>query len=291
MTRAQAIGRGLDFLAARQDRDGAWRDFDLPRVGAADSWTTAYVARCVRKAARAVTHRAGLAVETAALFLQRNRSREGGWSYNASCPPDADSTAQALLLLGRTHPRDASALARFQSLDGGFRTYLWLRDDHPWAQSQPDVTATALRALLPWLTPRHRIIRRGCRWLRRSAMNDVRSYWWTTSAYTELELLRLRIAMPGARTISDACAPATSFEAALALECAILSPVAGRECEAACAALIAQQCPDGGWPAGRILKVPDFSAAEGAAFEDERRLFTTATVLSALSSSRAGGVS
>lgn len=289
MTAARAIGRGLDFLAARQDRDGAWRDFDLPNVGVADAWTTAYVARCVRKAAHAVRHQDGLAVEAAAQFLQRNRSQQGGWSYNARCPPDADSTAQALLLLGRTHPRDAAALARFQGPDGGFRTYLWPRDDHPWAQSQPEVTATALRALLPWLTPQHRIMRRGFHWLRASPMRDVRSYWWTSSTYTELELLRLR--MPPARTRSVVCTPVTSFEAALALECAILSQASRCECEAACAALVAQQCDDGGWPAGRILRLPDFSATNRPPFEDERRLFTTATVLSALSSHHTGGVS
>lgn len=291
MTGARAIGRGLDFLAARQDRDGAWRDFDLPNVGVADSWTTAYIAGCVRKAAHAVRHHAGLAVEAAAQFLQRNRSRQGGWSYNARCPPDADSTAQALLLLGRTHPRDAAALARFQGPDGGFRTYLWPRDDHPWAQSQPEVTATALRALLPWLTPQHRIMRRGFHWLRASPMRDVRAYWWTSSAYTQLELLRLRMAMPAASAISSADAPTTSFEAALALECAILSQASLRECEATCAALIAQQCLDGGWPTGRILKLPDFSATAAPAFEDVRRLFTTATVLSALALHHTGGVS
>lgn len=289
MTGARAIGRGLDFLAARQDRDGAWRDFDLPNVGVADSWTTAYIAGCVRKAAHAVRHHAGLAVEAAAQFLQRNRSRQGGWSYNARCPPDADSTAQALLLLGRTHPRDAAALARFQASNGGFRTYLWPRDDHPWAQSQPEVTATALRALLPWLTPQHRILRRGFLWLRRSATKDVRSYWWTSSAYTELELLRLR--MPPARTRSVVCTPVTSFEASLALECAILSQASRRECEAAYGSLLARQCADGGWAAARILKVPDFSATDVPAFEDVRRLFTTATVLSALALHHTGGVS
>lgn len=290
MTRAQAIGRGLDFLAARQDRDGAWRDFDLPRVGVADSWTTAYVARCVRKAADAITHRGGLAVEAAAGFLHRNRCRHGGWSYNATCPPDADSTAQALLLLGQTHPRDASALARFQAPDGGFRTYLWPRDDHPWAQSQPEVTATALRALLPWLTPQHGIIQRGFHWLRQATTDGARSYWWTSGAYTELEILRLR--MSGAPASPDARTPAsTSFGEALALECATLSGVSRHECEAACAALLARQCADGGWPAGRILKVPDFSVTDAPAFEDERRLFTTATVVSALASTLVGGVS
>ena len=290
MIPAQAIGRGLDFLAARQDRDGAWRDFDLPRVGVADAWTTAYVARCVRKAAHAITHRAGLAVEAATQFLQCNRSRGGGWSYNAGCPPDADSTAQALLLLGHAHPRDASALARFQASDGGFRTYLWPLDDDPWAQSQPEVTATALRALLPWLTPQHRIMQRGFSWLRRSTVQGARSYWWTSSAYTELELLRLRMAMPYASAISNADTPTTSFEAALVLECAILSRASPRDCEAAYASLLARQCHDGGWPAGRILRVPHFSAGN-AIFEDERRLFTTATVLSALSSHHTGGVS
>ena len=284
MTRACALARGLDFLAARQDRDGAWRDFDLPGVGAADAWTTAYVARCLRDAMRALHLHADDRIEAAAGFLQRSRDRRGGWSYNAACPPDADSTAQALLLLGPTHPRDASALARFQCPDGGFRTYLWPKHDHPWGRSQPDVTATALRALLLWLTPQHRIMQRGLEWLRRSAAAaGVRSYWWTSAAYSELEFLRLRAVMPDAPAVCSArSSTSTPFEAALALECAILSGASRQDIDATRDALLTLQCPDGDWPTGRILRLPDFPDGECRAFEDTRRLFTTASVVSAL---------
>ena len=287
MIHTDAIERGFDFLIARQDPDGAWRDFDLPRVGKADAWTTAYVGRCVRDAAHAIQRQAGQTVDAAAQFLHRNRKRCGGWGYNSFCPPDADSTAQALLLLRGAHARDAAVLARFQCGNGGFCTYLWPQSDHPWGQPQPEVTATALRALLQWLEPQHRIIQHGVEWLRRrlSKASGADSYWWTTPTYTELELLRLRTAISDAPSVASIqSSPSTPFEAALVLECATLLANNEQDVEAKSASLLAQQRPDGGWPSGRILRLPDFPDTKSPNFEDTRRLFTTASAISALSS-------
>jgi len=137
----RAIEAALGFLLLAQDADGAWRDFDL-RPGAAEAWTTAYVGRCVRKAA---SEARVAALARARIFLERE-ARVGGWAYNRACPPDADSTAHALIFLSEPKPKHIAALARFFQPDGGVRTYAWPPPRHGWGDAHPEVTATALRA-------------------------------------------------------------------------------------------------------------------------------------------------
>ena len=81
----------------------------------------------------------------ARIFLERE-ARVGGWAYNRACPPDADSTAHALIFLSEPKPKHIAALARFFQPDGGVRTYAWPPPRHGWGDAHPEVTATALRA-------------------------------------------------------------------------------------------------------------------------------------------------
>jgi hypothetical protein len=90
----EAIARGATQLLAQQDDDSFWREFALA-PGASESWATAWVGWCL----------AGTAISTGAPHaavrnaLARARSalatarRAGGWGYNRSTGPDADSTA------------------------------------------------------------------------------------------------------------------------------------------------------------------------------------------------------
>jgi hypothetical protein len=278
-----ALEASLRFLLARQDSDGAWRDFRLPSVGRAESWTTAYIALRVEQAAQVAHQPVKAATTAAAAFLRRNCAPRGGWAYNVTCPADADSTAHALLFLRAAPLKHVAALARFQSPGGGLRTYLWPAPGHGWGNAHPEVTATALRALLPWLGPEHGIVRAGMAWLHAAAELEAGAYWWEAPDYLALEMSRLRSTLPEPPTAPGIrTAPAAVFGAALALERAVLLTEPPCELAERAAALLERQGADGSWPRGAILRLPDPAGGGMKLFEDEQRLFTTATVVSAL---------
>jgi hypothetical protein len=267
----RAIEAALGFLLSAQDADGAWRDFDLP-PGAADAWTTAYAGRCVREAAS----EANVAMLAHARVFLQHQAKIGGWAYNRACPPDADSTAHALIFLSEPSPKHVVALARFFRPDGGVRTYVWPPPGHGWGDAHPEVTATALRALLRWLPSDHELIRRSIAWL----SPGQEAYWWDAPHYLPLELLRLRALVPDGPVKALPDAPGqTVFDIALALECAVLM---GRRGDELARALLRMQLGDGSWPAGSILRLPEPTGRGAAVYADNRRVFTTATALSAL---------
>lgn len=122
-----AAARAEDFLIARQDPGGSWRDFLLP-AGLSDSWVTAYTAEALLGDGEDAAPRA--AAERAWTFLKEYTLAEGGWSYNRRVPGDADSSLWALRLavaLGQADSPTAQGgfafLARHAQPDGGFATY------------------------------------------------------------------------------------------------------------------------------------------------------------------------
>jgi hypothetical protein len=261
-----AIGDAVRFLLARQSPDGAWRDFALP-VGAACCWTTAYTLPRVAAAAALVGCDIRPALRAAAEHLRRHATPHG-WGYNTACPADADSTAHALLALPDAHPRHAAALARFFLREGGVRTYRWPPPGHGWGAAHPEVTATAVRALRGWLPSDHALLRAGLAWL----ATGRAAYWWDAPHYLPLELLRLGL------PVADWPPTAPSaFDEALALECTIL-----RGDPARVDPLLALRLADGSWPCAPILRLPGPAGSFMQRFADERRVFTTATALSAL---------
>jgi squalene cyclase len=289
-----ASRRAAAFLLASHDTDGGWRDFNLYK-GVATSWTTAYVAGALASAAD-VDDRIPEACAAAARFLRRNREPGGGWAYNARCMADADTTALALIFLARLTPapslKDVAVLASFQRAGGGFATYKHLPASHPWAAAHAEVTATALRALSLFLTADHAILRTGRAWLTRQAQDrDPTAYWWTTPGYLRLELARLGLTSD--KELAATRADAYPFPAALALERSVLLDERRATINGAVEALIGRQSSDGSWPSEPILLVPSPTARvgspaarDGLAHADQRRIFTTATVLSALTAAR-----
>ncbi|MGB0064613.1 MAG: hypothetical protein WBP85_09230, partial [Terracidiphilus sp.] len=118
---ARAARRASEFLLGSQDRDGAWRDFQL-KPGRAESWTTAYAGSSLLAArVRWRDPCVDESLNRAAQFLCASR-QPGGWSYNQRCAPDADTTAQVILFLRRLGEpvamKDYAALAKFQTEDG-----------------------------------------------------------------------------------------------------------------------------------------------------------------------------
>ena len=283
----KALSAGVDFLVAGQDPDGAWRDFDLT-PGKASSWTTAYIAAALERAAGGGDD-VGLALADATRFLRANRTPRGGWAYNQRCAADADSTALALLFLAAKDPppslSDVAALARFQGSGGGFGTYGGTAADNAWRDSHAEVTVTALRALSLFLPADHAILTSTRLWLdRRPTAPDLVTYWWTTPAYLALELTRHGV------PFADVDDPDTgAFATALRLERHVLLASDGERLDESPAILMAMKLADGSWPSTPILRVPNPAAAPGSEAAradrpnaDQHRLFTTATAVSAL---------
>lgn len=276
------------FLLRHQDPDGAWRDFQL-RPGRSDAWTTAFIglrlANCARGNLRGPVRKALLA---AAGFLQAAREPHGGWAYNWRSPADADSTACVILFLhalsAPVEPKDYAALARFQLPEGGFATYRFGNAGHGWCKAHPEVTATALRALAPFLPADHVRIRNGLRWLTQHAARTCSPYWWLSPHYLAIEMERLRRSIPWApHTLQqDGEQPENCFDLALKFESAILTRSAGAK-RGLSSRLLELQKEDGGWPCSSILRIPDPHGASG--FDtavDDRRLMTTAAAVWAL---------
>lgn len=278
---SDALKRGLDFLIQRQHAAGYWQDWQLP-VGSSSMWTTAYVgwrlSSCAGKGAEFL-HRA-------ADWLETNELEGGGWGYAKHTGADADSTALGILFLSalRRSPPE-SALARlldYRRADGGFATYGMDQSFGGWTASQVEITAAAALALSAAAVGGDAVEQakqfvEGKR--RQDGLWD--SYWWTSPCYATQVAVRLLGEQASRNAAASLCSlrPGNAFEAAL-------------QCLAGCDRaqdLIAAQEPDGSWPSAPVLRLtrrdwhaPQESEDAGPSFADEQRIFTTATVVSAL---------
>jgi hypothetical protein len=235
----------------------------------------------------------------ASAWLRAAERPEGGWGYSERVDRDADSTALAWLFLGGDRNGTAERLlCDHQQSDGGFATFTREASYGSWTESHPEVSATALLALLPTRFCRTDGMTRGIRYLRTHQRADGLwdSFWWATCLYaTEAALTFLLAAgerIDGARlaTALRGAPTNTSFESALLLLCLTRIGHADDIRAGDCAdALRAEQLPDGSFPSGPILRLPDRGISEpwaaedaGPLFGDAKRVFTTATALAAL---------
>lgn len=267
----------MQFLLARQDADGLWRDYDL-EPGASEAWTTSLVALAV--GAPEAVERARSAV--------RARLGPDGCGYNAVTAADADTTAWALRLLGPGAP--VAALSRFVDGEGRAHTFADPVVFGAWSGAHADVTPVVGLALLACDGPGWAVER-----IRAACLADQRSdggwdaYWWDGDAYAvarNLEFLAASggvpagVAAAGRVWLDGVPAPVSAFDAAAQLEVARMvgAPVAERA-----AALAALQRADGGWPPSPTLLVPDQGGGEaGPPHADVRGLVSTAAAVRAL---------
>ena len=303
-----SVRQSIRFLLDRQDPDGAWRDFQLP-PGRSDAWVTAYVGAILAAAPWSdETLEVSEGVKAAAGFLDRSRCRTGGWGYNDHCPVDADSTARGILFFRETgsdaRSLDYAALSKFQLSDGSFTTYRTGDAKNGWNAAHPDVTVAALRALRRVLSIDHAIVRRGLSYLEQylRSSHALDSYWWVSPNYLAKELFQLYRELPmgflnlprfaGLGDLLAKCtdSPSDSFALALALEAEVLSGRSIGRISALARRLERQQSDDGGWPSAPNMRFTDHRARQigdlhfrsSPVVSDDRRLFTTATALSAL---------
>jgi Prenyltransferase and squalene oxidase repeat len=283
--------------------DGCWTDWDLP-PGPSDQWTTAYIAGRLAAVPGPLASSSVTARARAAAWLIEQEFVDGGWGYRASVGPDADSTAWALLFLaGEGAPVSRSScefLMGFQRPDGGFSTYPAGAGLGSWCNSQVDVTAVAARAILRATHGTHRsVVEEALRYLgqRRGHNGTWDSFWWASPLYATAAVMALMrdVGVGVDPEVVEAwlstCAPAMPFEQALLLECFVQLDRAGAApALAVLDVLLREQLADGSWPSAPVLRLADRdvtngvdSVTTGPLFGDPNRLFTTATVIAALS--------
>jgi hypothetical protein len=296
--KAEAIRRAMDFLSTRL-KDDHWVDFNLP-VGVSDEWVTAYT---LMVAGRFPSHSCKLQTSwmpAVAQWLRERQHAGGGWGYHGATPSDADSTTLALHALTRwgIHMPDAQwlpLLARFQNKEGGFSTYLSNPGgEDAWNGASPDVTGLA-GALVRRVSASS--WEKSVKYLRRiqneNGMWD--SYWWLTPLYATwvvLECLDPLQEVPRRRELEKSLvsySPTTDFEIALLVQC-WMSLGRTSPCKDWIHELLRSQLANGAWESGAFLRLthphvasPHTSIDSGTVYSDCQKVFTTATVLGALS--------
>ena len=295
----RSIADAVDLILSLQSAEGCWTDWNLP-PGCSSTWTTAYVGYKLGSLPQHLKDKVAPHVLAASDWLLDN-ALAGGWGYNATVGSDADSTSFAMLFLasaGRRVPESAyTDLARYQRSDGGFSTYLPESGSGSWAISHPDVTPIALLALLTRAAPDRHILRRGIEYVLQQQTPEGlwHSFWWDSCLYgTEASLSLLHAAKVASAAPANLPQrpPANAFETALLISSLLYADPLGQRSTILdlTEQLIAQQQPDGAWSSTPILRItrrdclaPWASNDPGPLFADPCRLFTTSSVLYALS--------
>lgn len=190
-------------------------------------------------------------------------------------------------------------LLGFQQPDGGFATYEADEGLGSWGSSHPDVSAVAARALLSPRPPAGAALERVIAYVARQleVTGLWNSFWWCSPLYATQACLALAAATyvpvdpSRTRRVLSSLTPDNSFECALLLDCLNdLGDVPGRRADELIQRLSADQLADGSWPSTPILRIPDRDCTapwerptSAPVYADPGRLFTSATVLRALS--------
>lgn len=302
-----AVSSAVEFLMASRHRNDLWYDFQLA-PGWSDEWVTGYVGDRL----------AGLPdvdapLRSAWLTLEkRSGVRASGWGYNVIVPQDADSTAWALRLALHTGAMDSphaqrglESLALFRHANGLLGTYgpteeirAFIGADDArsfrgWTAPHSCVTAAA--AVLPGVVNREDLL--GAQ----ASDGSWRSYWWPSDSFaTALASEALGPCTATSRAADWVAASPWQRGTAFDRANDVLTCVsAGKRADVAreiVVSLLAEQRDDGSWAPGAVMRVPDPSdeapweerewtwdgLIEGAIVKDSRGVFTTATVVHAL---------
>jgi hypothetical protein len=298
----EAIFAGLDFLRARQSAQGCWTDWDLP-PGRSSMWTTAYVGCQLAGLRPRLRTAASAAIRRAANWLAEHELAGGGWGYDGIVGCDADSSALAIVVLTRSgapvEARSCRRLESFQQPDGGFSTYGADDGLGSWGVSHPDVTPVAAHALLLARGRADPAVARAVAYVTGQRNDDGLwdSFWWSTPLYATRASLALlaaadaRLDLPTTRASLLELGPKSAFERALLADCLRLaSDGTGGADDELLETLLCEQLADGSWSSAPSLRIPDRTCEApwgepyaGVLYADPNRLFTSATVLGALS--------
>lgn len=300
--------RAANFLLSARGQDDLWRDFAIVN-GASDEWVSGFVGLAL---ARGGINLPSEALDQTKAMLLRRRRPCGGWGYNAHSPADADSTAWVLKFfdaIGYAGPELAQArrfLISHRLPDGGFATYAPatsisfgqvgdLSDQSGWRGSHLCVAANAAAVLDGALD--------GSLLGGQSSDGSWEAYWWRSDALaTALAVHSLRRVEGSQEALARALgwarrqgSTSSPFDIAWLVQILCAGGDEDRRLAAGLAeTLLAQQEEDGGWPASASMLFPAPSVRSRGASSpcvfDERRCFTSASVLMALSELTRSGI-
>ncbi|MEV3961254.1 hypothetical protein AB0M34_10200 [Nocardia sp. NPDC050193] len=294
----RALTMACDFLVARQDADGHWRDYELP-PGRSESWTTA----CVGLALESVTGVVPIdgdrvrAIDGAVAVLHGTR-RAAGWGYNRRVACDADSTSWAVRLIAARDPEHVPApdvLADYLTEGGGVRTFSAPEVFGSWAYEHDEVAPMAGRALAA-LGDHAAADAVRSHLVRRHRDNDGWTpFWWCSEAYVVahnlaflagsggvppqiavLERVRAQEYVDRAEWMRE-----SSFELAHRLLVAVQLG-ASDHIDLFGDRLLTLQLPEGGWSPSSGLLVPGQWDSSVEVFADECGLLSTAMAVLAV---------
>jgi hypothetical protein len=304
----RSVSAGVAFLLEQHQQSGFWRDF---RVGDAlsDEWVSAFAAAQLAETGEPQALSAAAECWRA---LVRSQRCDGGWGYSRDYPPDADSTAWALRLAGllgtdgEPVERGRTFLARHLCEGGGVTTYaeqasLAIRiglspgaSFAGWRQPHVCVSAAVAPLFPAAIGPYLREAQRDGRWP---------AYWWSHDAYATALSVEFLAAAKGdgdAKRVAEAVEAASRwagktsgtclsvFDAAWCLRTLCAGSTPSASAAAVAESLIERQDADGSWPSSACLKVPmpgatDPARQDALLIPDQRRIFTTAAAIGALS--------
>ncbi|MEH2424171.1 MAG: prenyltransferase/squalene oxidase repeat-containing protein [Nostoc sp.] len=317
----QVIDAAIRFLLNSANQKGWWCDFDIDsRKKRSDEWVTAYVGTVLASLSNEKAQQAAHHVWR--LLLSRHQSSPG-WGYNGFAPPDADSTAWTLRLataLGEKSQRIQTAfdfIAQHISLSGGVVCYLEKElafDTNAnsasfkgWCGIHTCVTA-AVAGL-------EQIKASSVEFLRNTQLENGswKAYWWYDHEYATalaaealamddyqrhsqqvqlaIDWAASRINSNGAvysRQYGDDSAFATAW-CVRTLDLAKEKQYLSTKLNQAVNWLINTQKADGSWASSALMRFPDPAdilepdSSSSPVIPDDKRIFTTATVLAALS--------
>ncbi|MDQ1899319.1 hypothetical protein RAH32_02520 [Paracoccus sp. WLY502] len=284
-------------LMAMQGPDGLWGAFRL-RPGESREWIGAVAGFALAEAAAsgrlppALAASARACAGRAACALRARERPGGGWGYDASVPPDSDSTAAALRLfaaLGQDAPASVVFLAAQGNPTDGWSTYGPMRSWDHWSLPCPEVDgACALALSAAGAVDRDEL---ATLWRKRLALGQDagghwRAYWWPGPGVATLAAIEVWVAAgrpaPYPRLPDPATPDMSALDAVtLAQARGLLDPAEGLS--ALAEACVRMDRP-GQWPADAVLLAPPRHPASppGDSSLEGRGVMTTAAALRAL---------
>ncbi|NER10160.1 Prenyltransferase and squalene oxidase repeat-containing protein [Muriicola jejuensis] len=283
----KAVNKSLDYLWSR-NANGFWEGFPT-LAGTSDIWVTGFVLAHISSltgntSTRQRTHE----------FLINARHPQGGWSYSAIVPPDADSTAWCLAALSGQQNLTKDMLKASRTFLWGHYTGKGIATYIPasgiqqfigapseefmtgWYNAHPDVSIAAVLADIHGIHMPETLD-----WIAGLPKKDgmIASYWWRSPFYsTALYLRAIKALKKNLSTVDQSILVTTLqrdqmdnggyglddsdtpdiFSAALALECMIYleKDVLSDNMKACVNYLLSAQNPDGSWEGHLILRLP-----------------------------------
>lgn len=295
-----ALADAVGYLQSIQNQDGSWTDFHLP-VGVSDQWVTAYASLALAQCGETPGSSSAAAAVKGAMWLSENRTYKEGWGYNGATGPDSDSTAIAIALFDELEmtvaEQDRAFLSNHWRDGDGISTY-----DGPeaWGAGHWDVTPWGYHGMLPEDRELYRE-----QFLLALSNNRLgngfwRAYWWRNpyySTFVTLEVLE-RLGIPEPEAAFHQPAPSIQIDNPFDLGCYIgiesLRDPSDHRIGGHLRTLLNWQEGDGRWRCAANLRVTGRSCyapwdrPEGAYYEDQKSVLTTATIARILSRILAG---